>query len=282
MAFEFDNMFDINNKKSQSLYNPNDITKTASAGIGSGNPVQSAQQKQQNMTQGQNMQSNPYLNNSWYGGGGDIGAGSWDWYSESLGGAYDYGYGAQNVSDPFETTATNTTQSSAFDATASQGSMSQMDLLRGYFPDIDDDTLSQYQQFITPIPGELYDATDPNFGLYTSLRKEKTGFLSDSRQRGREDLRSALFTGHREARGLEGKRGFVSGRTIVSDISEEAARKGDSLNQAFQKGLWDINQDIVGRVSSARKYYQSLVGQQRRDMLSLAELSDYFKNEDEE
>ena len=70
MAFEFDNMFDINNKKSQSLYNPNDITKTASAGIGSGNPVQSAQQKQQNMTQGQNMQSNPYLNNSWYGGGG--------------------------------------------------------------------------------------------------------------------------------------------------------------------------------------------------------------------
>ena len=97
MAFEFDNMFDINNKKSQSLYNPNDITKTASAGIGSGNPVQSAQQKQQNMTQGQNMQSNPYLNNSWYGGGGDIGAGSWDWYSESLGVAYDYGYGAQNV-----------------------------------------------------------------------------------------------------------------------------------------------------------------------------------------
>ena len=268
MAFELDNMLNMNKKKTQSLYNPNDITKTASAGIGSGNPVQSAQQKQQNMFQQNNMSMD------------DDGFG-YDPFGYDQPNAYDYNYGAQNVSDPFTTTQTQTNTNN-FNPNASQSGMNQMDILRGYFPDIDDDTLSQYQQFITPIPGELYEATDPNFGLYTSLRKEKTGFLSDSRQRGREDLRSALFTGHREARGLEGRRGFVSGRTIVSDISEEAARKGDALNQSFQKGLWDINQDIVGRVSSARKYYQSLVGQQRRDMLSLAELSDYFKNEDEE
>jgi len=284
MPKQFNSLFDLEPGKYEtpSLYNPNSIARTPSAGIGSGNPVQSAQQKQQNMSQGQNMQSNPYLNNSWYGGGGgDIGAGSWDWYSESLGGAYDYGYGGQNVADPYETT-TNTTQSSAFDATASQQGMSQMDLLKGYFPDIDDDTLSQYQQFITPIPGELHEATDPNYGLYTALRKEKTGFLSDQRQRGREDLRSSLFTGYREARGLEGQRGFVSGRNILKDISRGAGRQGDTLNQAFGKGLWDINQDIVGRVASARKYYGDLVGQQRRDMLSLADLSDYFKTEEDE
>jgi hypothetical protein len=282
MPKQFNSLFDLEPGKYEtpSLYNPNSIARTPSAGIGSGNPVQSAQQKQQNMSQGKNTQSN-YLNNDWYGDEWGIGGSTFDWgFTGSLGGAWNEGYGGTNVADPYATT--DDTQSSVFDTSASQEGMSQMDLLKGYFPDVDDDTLSQYQQFITPIPGELHEATDPGYGLYTALRKEKTGFLSSQRQRGREDLRSSLFTGYREARGLEGQRGFVSGRNILKDISREAGRQGDTLNQAFGKGLWDINQDIVGRVASARKYYGDLVGQQRRDMLSLADLSDYFKTEEDE
>jgi len=252
-----------------SLYNPNSIMKMNSTGIGSGNKVQSAQQRQ----------GNRGIIGESFGQFGDTG---FDYGQFDGPNAYDYNYGNNDIGDMGQTSLTTTTQPNNFDASDSQEGMSTKDLLKGYFPDIDDETLSQYEQFVSPIDSELYDATKQDYKLYQEYAQEQRGFLEQSRGIGRQKLQNSLFTGYEQARGVQAKSGFLSGRNMFSNISEQGNIAGDALNKSFSKGLYDVNQSIVDKIGSARQYYTGLVGQQRGDMLTLAKLTDMFKPDEEE
>lgn len=263
MPTQFNSLFDLEPGMYNvpSLYNPNSIAKTPSAGIGSGNPVQSAQQKQQNMSQSMNTQS--------MGNGGNFGTGGqdFDWYDDV------YGYNEGGL--PEDTTTPTST--SLFDPTMSQGGLSPLELLQGYFPDIGDDILSQYTKFVTPLDDELYQSTLQDASIYQQMREEQTGFLQDQRGMGRRKVQDALFSGFEQARGYAGKRGLLSGRDFFSDISRQASYGGEDLNKLYSKGLYDINQNIVDRIGAAKLSYASLLGQQRGDVLRIAELADMFQ-----
>ncbi len=263
MPRKYNSLFNLE----QGMYNPNDIVRTPSAGIGSGNPVQSAQQKQQNMSQ-----SMSYSDDEWGIGGGTFDAG----FTGSLGGAFDEGYGGMNVADPYEETTTPTS-TSLFNPEMSQGGLSPLELLQGYFPDIDDDILSQYSQFVSPLPDELYEATLEDAPIYEQMRTEQTGFLQDQRKMGRKRASDALFSGYETARGMAGKRGMGIGRDLFRDISREASYAGDEVNRLYARGVYDINQNIVDRIGAARMNYATLLGQQRGDVLKIAELADMFQ-----
>jgi len=251
MPRQFNSLFDVEPGMYNvpSLYNPNSIARTPSAGIGSGNPVQSAQQKQQNMSQ-----SMSYSNEQVY--DDDV-----------------YGYNEGGL--PEDTTTPTST--SLFDPTMSQGGLSPLELLQGYFPDIGDDILSQYTQFVTPLEDELYQATQQDASIYQQMREEQTGFLQEQRGMGRRKVQDALFSGFEQARGYAGKRGLLSGRDFFSDISRQASYGGEDLNKLYSKGLYDINQNIVDRIGAAKMSYASLLGQQRGDVLRIAELADMFQ-----
>tara|TARA_R100000458_G_scaffold58754_1_gene67497 strand:+ start:680 stop:1375 length:696 start_codon:yes stop_codon:yes gene_type:complete len=221
MAYNFNkNLRDTNEffQGGSTMYNPNNIVNTPSQGVGSGNGVQSADNKQNNNIQDNNI------------------------------------YNQQN----------------------------SMSILQGYFPDMSSDQLSKYQKFVTPIPDEFYQETLADNPLYAQIQRERLGFLEGSRRLQRQGLQESLFSSQREARGLSGQRGFVSGRNMFKEISQAASLRGDELNQNFQRGLYDVGQDIADRLSGARRFYSGLQSDQMNQVLKLAELSDWFSQDDDD
>jgi len=88
-----------------------------------------------------------------------------------------------------------------------------------------------------------------------------------------------LFQGQREARGMQGRRGFVTGRDFMGEISEAASVRGERAASAFGRGLYDIEEDIVDRVGAERRYVAGLEAQRRSDALRLAELAGLFNQD---
>ena len=142
------------------------------------------------------------------------------------------------------------------------------------------DQFSQYEQFVTPIPEELYELTDPTADIYQQFRQERQQRLSGQLGESVTGLQQSLFQGRREARGMGGRRGFVTGRRFMDDISQSAAMTGQRAFSAFGRGLYDIEEDIVERVGSERRYVAGLEAQRRSDALRLAELAGLFKDEE--
>ena len=142
------------------------------------------------------------------------------------------------------------------------------------------DQLGQYSQFIGEIPEELYQLTDPSAEIYQQFRQERQGRLSDQLGETYSGLQSSLFQGQRQARGMQGRRGFVSGRNMMSDLSQMASERGSRAFSAFGRGLYDIEQNIVDRVGAERRYIAGLEAQRRNDALRLAELAGLFNDEE--
>jgi hypothetical protein len=142
------------------------------------------------------------------------------------------------------------------------------------------DQFSQYEQFVTPIPEELYELTDPTADIYQQFRQERQQRLSGQLGESVTGLQQSLFQGRREARGMGGRRGFVTGRRFMDDISQSAAMTGQRAFSAFGRGLYDIEEDVVERVGSERRYVAGLEAQRRSDALRLAELAGLFKDEE--
>jgi hypothetical protein len=144
---------------------------------------------------------------------------------------------------------------------------------------ISPEQLGQYEQFVTTIPEELYQLTDPSADIYQQFRQERQQRLSDQLGETYTGLQSSLFTGQRQARGMQGRRGFVTGRDFMGEISEAAATRGQRAASAFGRGLYDIEEDIVERVGQERRYMANLEAQRRSDALKLAELAGLFNEE---
>ena len=88
-----------------------------------------------------------------------------------------------------------------------------------------------------------------------------------------------MFQGQRQARGMQGKRGFVTGRDFMGEMSQEASMRGQRAASAFGRGLYDIEENIVDRIGSERRYMANLEAQRRSDALRLAELAGLFNDE---
>ncbi len=142
------------------------------------------------------------------------------------------------------------------------------------------DQFGQYSQFIGEIPEELYQLTDPSAEIYQQFRQERQGRLSDQLGETYSGLQSSLFQGQRQARGMQGRRGFVTGRDFMGEMSEQASVKGGQAASAFGRGLYDIEESIVDRIGTERRYIAGLEAQRRNDALRLAELAGLF-NQDE-
>lgn len=144
------------------------------------------------------------------------------------------------------------------------------------------DRLGQYEQFVTPIPQELYDLTDPSADIYQQFREDRQSRLNTQLGQAFGSLQSSLFQGQRQARGMQGRRGFVSGRNMMSDLSQMASERGSRAFSAFGRGLYDIEQNIVDRVGAERRYIAGLEAQRRSDALRLADLAGLFRDEEDE
>jgi|TARA_E500000178_G_C16838308_1_gene669373 hypothetical protein len=134
----------------------------------------------------------------------------------------------------------------------------------------------QYQQFIPEIPAELYEITDPSADIYQQFRAERRGILSEQLGETYSGLQQSLFSGQRQARGMEGRRGFVTGRDFMGDVSELAGMRGQRAASAFGRGLYNIEEDIVNRVGAERRYLATLESQRRSDALRVADLAGLF------
>ena len=141
------------------------------------------------------------------------------------------------------------------------------------------DQLGQYSNFIGEIPEELYQLTDPSADIYQQFRQERQQRLSDQLGETYTGLQSSLFQGQRQARGMQGKRGFVTGRDFMGEMSQEASMRGQRAASAFGRGLYDIEENIVDRIGSERRYMANLEAQRRTDALRLAELAGLFNDE---
>jgi hypothetical protein len=141
------------------------------------------------------------------------------------------------------------------------------------------DFLESMSQFLGEIPEELYELTDPSADIYQQFRQERQQRLSDQLGETYTGLQQSLFTGQREARGMQGRRGFVTGRDIMSEISRGAAMQGERAASAFGRGLYDIEEDIVDRVGAERRYVAGLEADRRSDALRLAELAGLFNQD---
>jgi len=162
--------------------------------------------------------------------------------------------------------------------------MSSMDFLQSVFGPlgVDRDRLSQFEQFVTPIPDELFDLTNPDADIYQQFRSDRQDRLNTQLGETFGGLQQTLFQGQRQARGMQGRRGFVSGRDVMSDMSQMAADRGSRAFSAFGRGLYDIEQNIVDRVGAERRYIAGLESQRRSDALRLAELAGLFRDEEDE
>jgi len=158
---------------------------------------------------------------------------------------------------------------------------SSMDFLESMYKPlgVTQDQFGQYSQFLGEIPEELYQLTDPNADIYQQFRTERQGRLSDQLGETYTGLQSSLFQGQREARGMQGRRGFVTGRDFMGEISEAASVRGERAASAFGRGLYDIEEDIVDRVGAERRYVAGLEAQRRSDALRLAELAGLFNQD---
>ena len=160
---------------------------------------------------------------------------------------------------------------------------SPMDALNSMFSPfgVSSDDLTKYSGFIGDIPEELYGLTDPNADIYKQFRSERQGRLSDQLGEAYSGLQQSLFTGSREARGMQGKSGLVSGRNIQADMSRAASMQGEKYGAAFGRGLYDIEESIVDKVGAERKYLATLESQRRSDALRLAGLAGLFDKDEE-
>tara|TARA_A100000172_G_C3043786_1_gene111658 strand:+ start:1464 stop:2039 length:576 start_codon:yes stop_codon:yes gene_type:complete len=158
---------------------------------------------------------------------------------------------------------------------------SSMDFLESMYKPlgVTQDQFGQYSQFLGEIPEELYQLTDPNADIYQQFRQERQGRLSDQLGETYTGLQSSLFQGQRQARGMQGRRGFVTGRDFMGEISEAASVRGERAASAFGRGLYDIEEDIVDRVGAERRYVAGLEAQRRNDALRLAELAGLFNQD---
>ena len=158
---------------------------------------------------------------------------------------------------------------------------SSMDFLESMYKPlgVTQDQFGQYSQFLGEIPEELYQLTDPNADIYQQFRQERQGRLSDQLGETYTGLQSSLFQGQRQARGMQGRRGFVTGRDFMGEISEAASVRGERAASAFGRGLYDIEEDIVDRVGAERRYVAGLEAQRRSDALRLAELAGLFNQD---
>jgi len=168
------------------------------------------------------------------------------------------------------------------DTETTPGEQSPLDLLRDFFPDASDERLQELVKFVSVIPSEIYEAADPEAEMYSLMRQERTGMLEAQRDTAETRARRSLFNTLEQARGMEGRRGFALGRNIYGDVSEAAAQGFESVQDQFSRGLFNINQSIIDRVSSAQRYLAGLESQQRGDMLKLADLADLFRDQDDD
>jgi len=161
---------------------------------------------------------------------------------------------------------------------------SPMDALSSMFSPfgVSTDDLTKYSGFIGDIPEELYGLTDPNADIYKQFRSERQQRLSDQLGESYSGLEQSLFTSSRQARGMEGRSGLVSGRNVQADMSRVASMQGDKIGSAFGRGLYDIEESIVDKVGAERKYLATLESQRRSDALKLAGLAGLFGDNEEE
>ena len=138
---------------------------------------------------------------------------------------------------------------------------------------------SQYSQFFTEIPEELYALTDPNAEIYQQYRTEQQARLSDQLGETYTGLEQSLFQGQREARGMQGRAGLVRGRNFMEELSQQTAMQGQRAGSAFGRGLYDIEEEIVDRVGNERRYIAGLEANRRSDALKIAELAGLFDDE---
>ncbi len=138
---------------------------------------------------------------------------------------------------------------------------------------------SQYSQFFTEIPEELYALTDPSAEIYQQYRTEQQGRLSDQLGETYTGLEQSLFQGQREARGMQGRAGLVRGRDFMGELSQQTAMQGQRAGSAFGRGLYDIEEEIVDRVGNERRYIAGLEANRRSDALKIAELAGLFDDE---
>ena len=161
------------------------------------------------------------------------------------------------------------------------GGQDPLDILKDFFPDASDERLQELAKFVSVIPTELYEAADPDAEMYSLMRQDRVGQLESQRDLAEERARGSLFRNLEQARGMEGKRGFALGRNIYGDVSEAAAQSFEGVQDSFGRGLFNINQSIIDRVSGAQRYLASLESQQKGDLLKLADLADLFKTDDD-
>jgi hypothetical protein len=165
---------------------------------------------------------------------------------------------------------------------AEQPGQTPLELLQSFFPDADVAELEKLTRFVSVIPQDIYDAADADNEMYQLMRQERTGQLESARDMSESLLRDSLFRNLEQARGMEGKRGFALGRNIYGDVSDQAATRFMGVQSDFGRGLYNINEEILGRVRSARQYLTSLESRQRADLLKLADLADLFEDTDDD
>lgn len=157
-----------------------------------------------------------------------------------------------------------------------------LELLQSFFPDADMAELEKLTQFVSVIPQDIYDAADPDNEMYQFMRQERTSQLEGARDMSEGLLRDSLFRSLEQARGMEGKRGFALGRNIYGDVSDQAATRFAGVQSDFGRGLYNINEEILGKVRSAQQYLTGLESSQRGDLLKLADLADLFEPADDD
>lgn len=157
-----------------------------------------------------------------------------------------------------------------------------LDILKDYFPDADLAELEKLTKFVTVIPTEVYDAADPSAEMYSLMRQERTSQLEGARDLSEDNLRGSLFRSLEQARGMQGKRGFALGRNIYGDVSEAAATRFEGVQGEFGRGLYNINEEIINRITGAQKYLAGLEGQQKSDLLKLADLAGLLDPDDDD
>jgi len=163
-----------------------------------------------------------------------------------------------------------------------QPGQTPLELLQSFFPDADIAELEKLTRFVSVIPQDIYDAADPDNEMYQFMRQERTSQLEGARDMSEGILRDSLFRSLEQARGMEGKRGFALGRNIYGDVSDQAATRFAGVQSDFGRGLYNINEEILGKVRSARQYLTGLETSQRGDLLKLADLADLFEPADDD
>ena len=95
------------------------------------------------------------------------------------------------------------------------------------------------------IPQDIYDAADADNEMYQLMRQERTGQLESARDMSESLLRDSLFRNLEQARGMEWQKRFCLGRTY-GDVSDQAATRFMGVQSDFGRGLYNINEEILG------------------------------------